>query len=278
VNFRSKPGAGSIEIHIVIETRSAIAASNARTRLSIRVSCAHNLWMKADKKMATNSSSHRTISLTAGILYLITFVSIPTLSIYGPVKSANYVLGAGPDTAAVIGGILEIIVALAGIGTAVALFPMLKKQNESLALGLVAARILESGTIFVGVAFLLSIVTLRQAGAGSEALTASHALAALYDRIFLLGQSFMPAICDLLLGFMLYQSRLVPRALSMIGIVGAPLLLAGYLAVMFGLLGQHDALAGMSAILVALFEFSLGIWLVVKGFNPPAVASLDART
>jgi Domain of unknown function (DUF4386) len=233
--------------------------------------------MKADKTMATISSPHRTISLTAGILYLITFVSIPTLSIYGPVKSANYVLGTGPDTAAIIGGILEIIVALAGIGTSVVFFPMLKKQNESLALGLVASRILESSTIFVGVAFLLSIVSLRQTGAGSEALATSHALAALYDRIFLLGQSFMPAICDLLLGFMLYQSRLVPRALSMIGIVGGPILLAGYFAVMFGLLGQHDALAGMSAIFVALFEFSLGIWLIVRGFNPSAVASLDAR-
>jgi Domain of unknown function (DUF4386) len=233
--------------------------------------------MKADKTMATISSPHRTISLTAGILYLITFVSIPTLSIYGPVKSANYVLGTGPDTAAIIGGILEIIVALAGIGTSVVFFPMLKKQNESLALGLVASRILESSTIFVGVAFLLSIVSLRQTGAGSEALATSHALAALYDRIFLLGQSFMPAICDLLLGFMLYQSRLVPRALSMIGIVGGPVLLAGYFAVMFGLLGQHDALAGMSAIFVALFEFSLGIWLIVRGFNPSAVASLDAR-
>jgi hypothetical protein len=153
--------------------------------------------------MATISSPHRTISLTAGILYVITFVSIPTLSIYGAVKSANYVLGAGPDTAAIIGSILEIIVALAGIGTSVALFPLLKKQNEPLALGLVAARILESSTIFVGVAFLLTIVSLRQAGAGTEALATSHALVALYDRIFLLGQSFMPAICDMLLGFML---------------------------------------------------------------------------
>jgi hypothetical protein len=233
--------------------------------------------MKADKIMARISSSRRTISLTAGILYLITFVSIPTLSIYGAVKSANYVLGIGPDTAAIIGGISEIIVALAGIGTAVALFPLLKKQNETLALGLVAARILESCTIFVGVAFLLSIVSLRQAGAGYEALATSHALVALYDRIFLLGQSFMPAICDLLLGCMLYQSRLVPRALSLIGIVGAPVLLAGYFAVMFGMFKQHDALPGMSAILVALFEFSLGVWLIIKGFNPGAVATLDAR-
>jgi len=222
-------------------------------------------------------SSQRKISLAAGALYLLTFVSIPTLAIYGPVKGANYILGAGPDTSAIIGGILEIIVALAGIGTAIVLFSVLKKQNEGLALGLVAARVLESGTIFVGVAFLLSIVTLRQAGAGANALAAGQALVALYDRIFLLGQSFMPAICDLLLGFLLYQSRLVPRSLSLTGILGAPLLLAGYFAVLFGLIGQHALLAGLSALPVALFEFSLGVWLVVKGFNPSAIAALGSN-
>jgi hypothetical protein len=211
--------------------------------------------------------SSRKMSLTAGILYLLTFVSIPTLIIYSSVKSADYILGAGPDTLAIIGGILEIIVALAGIGTAIVLFPILKKQNESFALGLVGARILESGTIFVGVAFILSIITLRQAGAGTDALATSHILVVLYDRIFLLGQSFMPAICDLLLGYLLYQSRLVPRSLSLIGIIGGPILLMSYFAVMFGLIGQHDALAGLSAIPVALFEFSLGMWLIVKGFN-----------
>lgn len=222
-------------------------------------------------------NSYRKISLAAGILYVLTFVSIPTLFIYGPVKTAGYILGAGPDTSAVVGGVLEIIVALAGIGTAVMLFSVLKKQNESLALGLVAARILESGTIFVGVAFLLTIVTLRQTGAGADALPISHTLALLYDRIFLLGQSFMPAICDLLLGFLLYQSRLVPRGLALVGIIGGPVLLLGYFAVMFGLLGQHDGLAGLSAIPVALFEFSLGIWLIVKGFNPQAVAALELK-
>jgi Domain of unknown function (DUF4386) len=219
-------------------------------------------------------SSSRKIALTAGVLYLLTFVSIPTLALYGAVKSTNYILGAGPDTSTIIGGILEIIVALAGIGTAVVLFPVLKKQNEGAALGLVASRVLESGTIFVGVAFLLSIVTLRQAGAGADALVTSHALAALYDRIFLLGQSFMPAICDLLLGFLLYQSRLVPRGLSLIGIVGGPVLLVGYIAVLFGLVGQHAALAGLSALPVALFEFSLGVWLIVKGFNAAAANEL----
>ena len=225
----------------------------------------------------TIATSPRKIAMAAGVLYLLTFVSVPTLAIYGQVKSANYILGAGPDTSAIIGGILEIIVALAGIATAVVLFRVLKKQNETLALGLIAARILESSTIFVGVAFLLSIVTLRQAGAGPNALVASHALVALYDRIFLLGQSLMPAICDLLLGFLLYKSQLVPRGLSLIGIFGAPILLIGYLAVMFGLIGQHAPLAGLSSIPVALFEFSLGIWLVVKGFNPQSMVILESK-
>jgi hypothetical protein len=221
---------------------------------------------------------HRRISLAAGIAYVLTFVSIPTLALYNSVKGANYVLGSGTDAVTTFGGLLEITVALAGIATAVILFPMLKKQNETFALGLVAARILESGTIFVGVAFLLSIVTLRQNGAGAGALASSHALVALYDRIFLLGQSFMPAVCDLLLGYMLYKSRLVPRRLSVIGIVGGPVLLVGYLLVMFGAIDQHGGVAGLSALLVAVFEFSLGIWLIVKGFDTEAVAALEAKS
>src|SRR5579859_5095353 len=110
----------------------------------------------------------RKTALVAGVLYLLTFVSIPTLVIYGSVKSANYILGAGPDTAAIIGGILEIIVALAGIGTAVALFPVLKKQNEAAALGLVASQFRDPGPILVGVAFFMSTVPLRRAGPEEE--------------------------------------------------------------------------------------------------------------
>jgi hypothetical protein len=184
-------------------------------------------------------ASSRKISLVAGLLYLLTFVSIPTLALYGPVHDPSYIVGPGPDTADDDGGVLEIIVGLAGIGTAVVLFPMLKKPNESAALGLVASRVLEASTMFVGVAFLLSVETLRQAGAGAAALVTSQALVSLYDRIFLLGQSFMTAINDLLFGFLLYQSRMVPRVLALIGIIGAPLLVASYLAVLFGLLGQR---------------------------------------
>jgi hypothetical protein len=221
--------------------------------------------------------SHRKTSLAAGFLYVLTFVSIPTLALYDPVKSANYITSAGPDSQAIIGGLLEITIALAGIGTAVVLYPMLRMQHEGAALGLVAARILESSTIFVGVAFILTIVTLRQDGTGADGLVISHTLVTLYDRIFLLGQSFMPAVCDLLLGILLYRSRLVPRRLAMIGIIGAPLLVAGYLAILFGGIDQDGGLAGLSAIGVAVFEFSLGVWLIVKGFNPQAVNALEDK-
>jgi hypothetical protein len=232
----------------------------------------------ASQQTTSKMTSHRKISLAAGIFYLLTFVSIPSLVVFYPqVKSANYILGAGPDTAAIIGAILEVIVALTGIATAVILFPILKKQSETLSLGLVASRVLEASSIFLGVAFIISVVTLRQVAAGADALVVSKTLVILYERTFLLSQSFMPAINDLLLGFLLYKSRLVPRALSLIGIVGGPVLIAGYLAVLFGLVGQHAPLAGLSALLVALFEFSLGIWLTVKGFNASAAEELMKR-
>jgi hypothetical protein len=215
----------------------------------------------------------RKTALVAGVLYLLTFVSIPTLFLYGAVKGANYIVGAGPDTAVIVGAILEMIVALAGIGTAVALFPVLKRQNEGVALGLVGSRVLEAATIFAGVVILLSVVSLRQAGAGAGALVTGHALVAMYNRTFLVGQSFMPVVDDLLLGFLLYQSRLVPRVFPLLAFTGAALLVASDTAVLFGLLGQTSSLASISALPIALFEFSLGVWLVVKGFKPSPLAS-----
>lgn len=211
--------------------------------------------------------SMRKSSLTAGILYLLTFISIPTLSLYTPIHESNYILSLGSDTSTIIGGILEIIVALSGIGTAVALYPVLKKQNEGLALGLVGSRVLEAATIFAGVMFLLTVVTMRQNSAGPEALVTSRTLVTMYDRMFLIGQSLMPAVNDILLGLLLYQSRLVPRFLSLIGLIGGPLLIVGDSCVLFGLIGQHDAITSLFAVPVALFELSLGIYLIVKGFN-----------
>lgn len=221
----------------------------------------------------TPMSSLRKTSLVAGVLYLLTFVSIPTLALYSSLHEQNYIVSHGSDTGVIIGTILEIIVALAGIGTAVALYPVLKKQNEGMALGLVSSRILESCTIFAGVAFILTNVTLRQTGAGADALVTSHTLVTMYDRMFLIGQSFMPAVNDILLGFLLYKSCLVPRSLSLIGLIGGVLLITGDISVLFGFIGQHDPSTSLFAVPVALFEFSLGVYLTFKGFKPSATAN-----
>ena len=222
-------------------------------------------------------TASRKISLAAGVLYLLTFVSIPIGFLYYAVlNDPNYIVGPGPDTGVIVGGILEIIVALAGIGTAVVLYPALKRQNEGLALGLVGSRVLEASTIFADVVCLMAIVTLRRAGVGPEALITGKTLVALYG-LFRLGQNLMPAVNDLLLGSLLYRSRLVPRLLPVLGIIGAPLLIANTIVFMFGITsGPLFVLTGIGALPIAIFEFALGVWLTVKGFNPsPITAEID---
>jgi hypothetical protein len=218
----------------------------------------------------------RKTALVAGILYLLTFVSIPTLGLYGPVRNdPNYITGPGPGTPVLFGGILEIIVALAGIGTAVALYPVLKRQNEGVALGLVGSRVLEAAGILAGVASPLAIVSLRQSGAGADALVTGQTLAVLYQRIFLLSQSLMPALNDLLLGFLLYQSRLVPRVLPLLGLIGVPLLLAGDIGTLLNFWPPVSWVSALLALPVAVFEFSLGVYLTVKGFRPAPIFATD---
>ena len=213
-------------------------------------------------------TSLRKTSLTAGVLYLITFVSIPTLSLYSPVKEFNYIVGSGADTQVLVSGLLEIIVALAGIGTAVTLYPVLKRQNQGVALGLVSIRTLEAATIFAGVVSLLSIVTLRQAGAGPNALVTGQVLNAQYHWTFLLGQALLPGINALLLGSLMYKSRLVPRVLPLIGLIGAPIIFASVLAKYFGVYDELSVWSLLGALPIAVWEFSLGVYLTVRGFKP----------
>jgi hypothetical protein len=220
--------------------------------------------------------SMRKTALVAGVFYLITFVSIPTLALYGPVKNhRDWILSSGPHTGVLVGGFLEVIVALAGIGTAVTLYPVLKRQNEGVALGFVAARVLEAVMIFTGVISLLSLVTLRQdlggaAGANAAALVttgASHV--AVYNWTFLLSQSLMPGINALLLGSLMYRSRLVPRIIPALGLIGAPLLICTVIATLFG--GFKLGSPELAALPVGAWELSLGVWLVVKGFKPAPI-------
>jgi hypothetical protein len=227
-------------------------------------------------------TSLRKTALFAGLSYVISFVSIPTLTLYTAVHDPNYLVSQGPDTPVLLGGVLEIIVALAGIGSAIFLYPVVKRQNGSLAIGFVGTRTLEAATIFVGVAALFTVVTLRQAGAGTDGLVTGQALVAFYDRIFVLGQGFIPAVNALLLGPLLYRSRLVPRVLPLLGLIGAPLLIADAAAMIFGLWDKVSVPSGILTIPIAVWEFSLGVYLIVKGFKPSPITAdmitVPART
>jgi hypothetical protein len=232
---------------------------------------------KAPAKRIPMDSTRKT-ALVAGIFYLITFISIPTLAVYGPVMNhRDWILSSGSHTGVLAGGFLEVIVALAGIGTAVTLYPVVKRQNEGVALGFVAARVFEAGMIVTGVVSLLSLVTLRQelggaAGANAAALVttaASHV--ATYKWTFLLSQSLMPAINALLLGSLMYRSRLVPRIIPVMGLIGAPLLICTVVATLFG--GFKLGSPELAAVPVAAWELSLGLWLTVKGFRPSPITA-----
>ena len=223
----------------------------------------------------------RRTSLAAGILYLVTFVSIPTLALYQDVRGkTDFVLGAGSDTGVLVAASSEVVVALAGIGTAVVLFPVAKRVSETAALGFVASRVVEGALIIVGVVSVLTLLTLRTDVAGTAGadpaslLTAGHTLAAAYDWTFLLSQSLMPVFNALCLGYVLYRSRLVPRVLPTLGLIGAPLLLASDTAILFGLYDRAAPIAVLAALPIAVWEFSLGVYLTVKGFRPSAVAAL----
>jgi hypothetical protein len=227
----------------------------------------------------------RRTSLAAGILYLITFVSIPTLFLYNPVRdNADFVLGVGSDTAVLWGALSEVVVALAGVGTAVVLFRVARRQSETAALGFVASRILEAAGILVGVVSLLSLVSLRDVAGTASAdpaslVTTGHSLLATYDNAFLLSQSLMPVFNALCLGYVMYRSGLVPRILPIMGLVGAPLLLTSDILIFLGVIDRVSPFAAVAFIPIAVWELSLGVYLTVKGFKPSAVAALtSART
>ncbi len=234
----------------------------------------------ATRESAVRSSvpadSTRTASLAVGLLFILTFVtSIAGLLLYDPVlNDADYVLGAGADTRVSLGALLEVFLVIANIGTAVVLFPVLKRQNETLALGYVTARIVESVFIVIGLISLLAIVTLRQDAGGSAAVDASslvivsQSLVAIHDWTFLLGPGFIVGIGNgLILGYLMYRSGLVPRPMAMFGLIGGPLLCAAGVAVLFDAFEAGSAPQFIATIPEIIWEGSLGLYLTFKGFN-----------
>src|SRR5215213_5601209 len=171
------------------------------------------------------------------------------------------------------------ILIIANIGTAVVVFPLLRRQNEILALGYVTARLVECAFIAVGLLSLLTIVTLQQqAAAGADAaslINAGKSLVALHDWTFLLGPGIVVGIGNgLILGYLMYTSRLVPRGLAMLGLIGGPLIIASGVAVLLGVI-EEGGVWQVGVIPEFFWELALGIWPIVRGFNPSAIARLE---
>jgi hypothetical protein len=224
----------------------------------------------------------RKTATVAGVLYLVTFIAgiPPRLVLLNPLlDDADYVLGSGADTRVLFGGLLDIVNVFACIGTAVVLYPVLKRQNQAVALGFVTARLLEGAVIVVGVVSLLAIVSLRQdvAGApGADAdslvtVAASHE--AVYDWTWLLGPGLIPGVNALLLGYLLYRSGLVPRVIPLMGLVGAPIFLVSAVASILGFNEQVSVWSGLALPLIFVWELSLGLWLTFKGFKPSPITA-----
>ena len=231
-------------------------------------------------------TSTRTIATVTGMLFLITFItSIPAAFVFYPpvLTDPNYIISAGADMGVKVGALLEVILVVANVGTAVVLYPLLKRQNSIIALGYVTARVMEGAFIAVGILSLLSVVTLRQdfagaAGADAASLvTVGSGLVAFHDWTFLLGPGFLAPLGNgILLGSVMYRSGLVPRGMAMLGLIGGPLLIVAFVGVLFGAFAQVSLPAAIATIPEFLWELSLGIYLVVKGFQPsPIIEAYD---
>jgi hypothetical protein len=225
--------------------------------------------------------STRKTAWIVGWLFIVTFVaSIPAaLFLYTPIlDDARYIAGAGADNRVALGAFLEMILIVANIGTAVFLFPILKRQHEGLALGYVTARVVESAFIAVGILSLLALVTLRQdvggAAADGSLVSVGRSLVAIHDWTFQLGPGWVVGVGNgLILGYLMYRSGLVPRGLAMLGLIGGPLIIASGTAIMFDVFEPGSAGQVIATVPEFFWELGLGIYLIVKGFRPSPITT-----
>jgi hypothetical protein len=218
-----------------------------------------------------------------GVLYLITFVtSIPALALYEPAlrHPVAFVAGSGNVNNIYLGALLELLLIIANIGTAVVIVPIMRRQFEELSIGYVTARLFECTFILVGIVAMLGIATLQQQTAGAAEGTVAYTLAAIKDWTFILGPGWVVGWGNgLILGYMMYRTQLVPRAWTWLGLVGGPLIVISGTIVMFR--GGHPSggLQGLATIPEAAWELFLGFYCLIWGFRREApILSMASRT
>jgi hypothetical protein len=215
----------------------------------------------------------RKTALVAGILYLITFISVATLTLYGPVfEDPAYILSSGSDAGLRWGALIDVIVAVTGIGAAVTLYPVVRRQNETFALGFVTSRVIEGAMLLTGVVSLLSLASLHQVGAAAGAdstalLTSGASFVGTYNAAFLIGGTLMPAMNALLLGYLMYRSSLVPRLIPAIGLVGGVLMTSSVIGQILGINEKISVWSLIALLPIFAWELSLGLYMAIKGFK-----------
>src|SRR3954471_7013311 len=238
-----------------------------------------------DREIGAGMSLDQKRARVFGVLFLLTFVtSIPALALYQPVLDhpIGYIAGAGHDGQILFAALLELLLIIANIGTAVVIFPIVRRKNEELALGYVTARVIECTFILVGVLSVLGIITLSNQVAGASEGTVAFTLAAIKDWTFLLGPGWVVGWGNgLILGYLMYRSELVPRRAAWLGLIGGPLLIATGTAILFTGNDPSDALRslqGIATIPEFVWELFLGVYCPFKGFRPSSpILRADAR-
>ncbi|MGI8386930.1 DUF4386 domain-containing protein [Robertmurraya sp. P23] len=230
--------------------------------------------------------SNKKAAKLVGVLFILAAVSaVAGVILYDPIlNGSDYLInGSGHANQVILGALMELILVVSAVGTATTMFPILRRYNETIALWHVCFRFLEAIVITVGVISVLSLLTLSQefvaAGAPDAAAfqTSGTVLKAIHEWTFMLGPNFMLGINTIMYSYIFYKTKLVPRFISILGMTGATLVFVCALLVMFGVIEQVSVWGGMLALPVAANEMILAVWLIVKGFNPSALASLFSK-
>jgi hypothetical protein len=236
--------------------------------------------MNTSRQSAASAASYRKIAIAAGVFYLITHVtSIGAAALYTPILSSSaFITGDGMVTPVLIGVLFEVILAMANIGTAVALFPVMKRWGEGIALGYVGLRTLEAAVIAVGVIPMLVIVWLRHTAAADPATLVSlgSAFVWIYKGTLLVGPGFICSINTVLMATLMYRSRLVPRFIPILGLIGGPLIFVFTTIRIFNLYDQLPTWVAVAVIPIFAWEVSLALYLIIRGFRLSAARSAAA--
>jgi len=242
----------------------------------------HRTATTSGRREAADTDAQRLGRLT-GLFFLLTYATSipPVLSLYVPALSdPAFVLGGAPDIGLTWGAILEMLLIIANIATAVTIYPVLRRRFPVLSLAFVSARLTESMFIAMGIVAVLTLGSLRAEGAAADAAAWSaigQGLVAVHEWTFRLGPGVVVGFGNgIILGYMMWKSRLVPRSLSILGLIGGPALLASSAAVILGYAEIGSPIQGLLVAPEFLWELLLGIWLLARGFAPAALARLDA--